>query len=148
YFVNSTVTSKNEFPNIFRKIKNGFKKLFGIKTYSVDYVYPSYIKDVILSQNEILTICPLPKKTRYVCPNNRQSIEISTTVENIGTNVITYSYKVSSGKIIGNGENVIWDLSGVEPGTYTISGFIDYSCGNCGKTITKEVKVVECPDCK
>jgi len=32
--------------------------------------------------------------------------------------VLTFSYKVSGGRIIGTGQKVKWDLTGVSPGTY------------------------------
>lgn len=61
---------------------------------------------------------------------------------------LTFQYKVSDGKIIGNGANVQWDLSDVKPGTYTITAAVDDGCGFCGKAVTKTVTVKECPDCK
>ena len=61
---------------------------------------------------------------------------------------LLYSYTVSGGKIIGQGQKVIWDLSGVAPGTYTITAGVDDGCGICGETKSMEVIVKECPDCK
>lgn len=58
-----------------------------------------------------------------------------------------YDYKVSGGKIIGQGANVVWDLSGVKPGTYTITAAVDDGCGLCGKSIIRTVVVKECPNC-
>lgn len=61
----------------------------------------------------------------------------------------TFNYTVSGGKIIGAdvirfmGANVVWDLSGVEPGIYTITAGADNGCGVCGKTKTREVKIIE-----
>jgi hypothetical protein len=56
---------------------------------------------------------------------------------------LTYSYTVSGGRVIGNGVKVFWDLSGVKPGTYTITAAVDDGCGFCGKTQTKTVVVKE-----
>lgn len=50
---------------------------------------------------------------------------------------------MTGGKIVGQGPNVIWDLSGVEPGTYTITAGVDDGCGVCGKTKTMEIKVIK-----
>ena len=62
--------------------------------------------------------------------------------------LLAFNYTVSGGKIIGVGPKIVWDLSGVRPGTYTITASVDNGCGVCGETMTKTVKVVECPDCK
>lgn len=61
---------------------------------------------------------------------------------------LTFNYKISGGKIIGTGGKVLWDLSDVKPGTYTITAAVDDGCGFCGKTMTKTVTVKPCPDCK
>ena len=42
----------------------------------------------------------------------------------------------------GTGSNVTWDLTGVPPGTYTITAKVDDSCGICGKTMTKGVMII------
>ena len=77
--------------------------------------------------------------------NNSQTIEVTATPE---SEDLTINYTVTGGKIVGKGRNVIWDLSGVKPGTYFIVAGADNGCGVCGMTITLEVKVLECPDCK
>lgn len=63
------------------------------------------------------------------------------------TDILTYNYTVSAGKIIGRGANVMWDLKGVGPGTYTITAGVDNGCGVCGETKTETVIVREpyCP---
>lgn len=55
--------------------------------------------------------------------------------------VLTYTYKVSSGRIIGVGANVFWDLTGVAAGTYTITAGVDDGAGIVGTTMTKTVIV-------
>jgi len=42
------------------------------------------------------------------------------------------------------GGTAIWDLSEVAPGTYKITAAVDNGCGPCGKTETKEVRVLAC----
>ncbi len=80
--------------------------------------------------------------------NDKQLIEIlAKGVDWEGDDVI-YKYQVSDGKINGTGSKVIWDLSGVRPGTHTITVGADDACDGCGKTIAKEIKVIECPDCQ
>ena len=57
--------------------------------------------------------------------------------------ILTYSYNISGGKIVGTGASVRWDLTGVKPGTYTITVAADDGCGDCGTTKTQEIKIVE-----
>lgn len=80
------------------------------------------------------------------CPDGT-TVSVGTTVENPGNEVLTYQQTVSAGRIVGQGANVTWDLSGVRPGTYTITSAVDNGCGFCGKTVTETVEVVKC-DCK
>jgi hypothetical protein len=47
----------------------------------------------------------------------------------------------TAGKIIGEGSKVIWNLNGVQPGSYTITAGVDDGCGICGQTVTKEVTI-------
>jgi hypothetical protein len=74
-------------------------------------------------------------------------IEVSAEIINPMNEVITYEYRISGGKIVGSGKDVVWDLSGVKSGTYKITAIADNGCGICGKWITKMVVVKECPDC-
>ena len=42
---------------------------------------------------------------------------------------LLYSYTVTGGRITGEGANVSWDLTGVQPGTYTSTVEVDDGCG-------------------
>ena len=105
---------------------------------------PANVTNLLLSQNEIIATCPKDSKS---CSDKSRTVEISTEAVDPENDVLTYNYTVSGGKIIGTGAKVVWDLSGAAPGTYTITAGVDDSCGVCGQTQTKTVKVVECPDC-
>lgn len=69
---------------------------------------------------------------------------VATKAVDAENDVITYTYTVTAGKIVGRGANVKWDLSNVAPGTYTITAGVDDGCGNCGKTVTRSVTIVRC----
>jgi membrane-associated protease RseP (regulator of RpoE activity) len=98
------------------------------------------VTDLLLSQTEITTNCPTNSSP---CENGRQTIDITTVAIDPENDVLAYNYTLSAGRIIGQGAKVIWDLTGVKPGTYTITAGVDDGCGVCGKTITKTVKVSE-----
>jgi hypothetical protein len=51
---------------------------------------------------------------------------------------------VSGGRIVGTGANVSWDVSGLAPGTYTITAGVDDGCGLCGQTKTETITIAEC----
>jgi membrane-associated protease RseP (regulator of RpoE activity) len=98
------------------------------------------VTDLVLSQTEITTIC---LTNSIPCESGKQTIEVTTVAVDPENDVLTYNYTLSAGRIIGQGAKVIWDLTGVKPGTYTITAGVDDGCGICGKTITKTVKVSE-----
>lgn len=81
------------------------------------------------------------------CADN-QSVSVSTTAVDPEGDTLVYNYTVSGGKINGSGANVSWDLSGVRPGTYTITAGVDDGCGVCGQTKTETITVQECPNCE
>lgn len=81
--------------------------------------------------------------TNLCFPDKGLHIEIITKAKDKEDDTLTYSYTVSGGRVIGVGKKVTWDLSGVKPGTYTITAAVDDGCGYCGKTMTKTVTVKE-----
>lgn len=139
------VTKESRVPKIFRPITNYFKKLFGYKRETVKLALN--VECIELNRFEIYTSC---EKENNSCLNTSQTIEIKTEARSggylLGERVV-YHYQISGGKIIGEGSKVMWDLSGVDVGTYTIIVGADNGCGVCGKVVTKEVKVIECPKC-
>ncbi len=72
------------------------------------------------------------------------AVNVTTTAVDPENDVLTYNYTVSGGRIVGQGANVSWDLTGAAPGTYTITAGVDDGCGVCGKTQTKTITVEEC----
>lgn len=107
------------------------------------------VAELTLSKNEITAYCITEDSPKGEVCSEDAEIEIATKhSSNDVTDVVTYNYTVSGGKIIGTGTNVMWDLTGVKPGKYTITAGVDNGCGVCGTTKTVEVEVKECPDCQ
>lgn len=106
------------------------------------------VDSVTLSNTKIVIPCepgtvPRPGTT---CPDG-STITVGTKGSSTeATDVLTYNYTVSGGRIVGSGANVTWDLSGVRPGTYTITAGVDNGCGVCGTTKTETITVESC-DC-
>jgi len=141
-FASSKTVAENEIPNVFRPIGNWFKRIFGRKG-KIIYEPTANVNDVSLSQNEIVASCSDNKNS---CSNS-EKINVSTAAVDPENDPLIYRYKVGAGKIVGEGAKVVWDLSGTKPGTYTITAGVEDGCGVCGRTVTKEVKVIECPNC-
>jgi hypothetical protein len=77
------------------------------------------------------------------CIDAKKEISVTTTAFDYDDDTLGYKYIVTGGKIIGSGANVIWDLTGVKPGTYSITAGVDDSCGICGETKTQEISLNE-----
>ena len=106
-------------------------------------VYPANVSGLRLSHSQISTKCMTDDESCSAKPK----VEIATTAPADVASM--YVYTVSGGKIIGSGANVIWDLSGVKPGEYSITAGIDSGTpwGVVGQTQTKYVRILDCPDC-
>ena len=108
---------------------------------------PAVINSVDLSEKTITQPCQpgFQPKEGVECRDD-QTVNVRTNATDPEGDVITYNYTVSGGRIVGQGENVTWDLSGVNTGTYTITVAVDDGCGVCSETKTETVEVTEC-DC-
>ncbi|MFN6963173.1 MAG: hypothetical protein ACK4S4_05330 [Pyrinomonadaceae bacterium] len=108
---------------------------------------PANVDSVTLSDTTIDLGCPDGFRSASGSCNDSTSITVTTSASDPENDSLIYSYSVSGGRIVGEGRSVSWDLSGVRPGTYTITAGVDDGCGVCGKTQTQTVTVRECPDC-
>lgn len=101
-----------------------------------------------LDSTTVTVPCPPGSESTSGGCKDDASIGVSTVAVDPENDVLTYNYTVSGGRIVGSGANVSWDLTGVQPGTYTITSAVDDGCGVCGTTQTKTVTVATCTDCK
>jgi hypothetical protein len=107
---------------------------------------PANVDSVVLSGTTITIPCPPGQHATGACPDNT-TISVTTHASDPENDVLTYNYTVSGGRVVGTGANVSWDLSGVQPGTYTITAGVDDGCGVCGTTKTQTVTVANCSSC-
>ncbi len=108
---------------------------------------PADVTGLTLSDRTVILPCPAgTKSTSEACSDN-QTISVSTTATDKDNDPLVYNYTVSGGRVVGQGSSVSWDLSGVRPGTYTITAGVDDGCGICGQTKTETVTVKECDSC-
>ncbi len=87
-----------------------------------------------------VVVCPTDA-SRAV-PANSQ-VQLTTNASDPDGDTLLYTYSVTGGRIVGEGPNVSWDLSGVQPGTYTSTVEVDDGCG-CVAFSSTTVNVTEC----
>jgi hypothetical protein len=80
-------------------------------------------------------------------PNCTPNSEISlrTTATDPDNDVLLYSYTTTGGKIVGDGANVTWDLTGAQPGTYRANVYVKDGNGHevCD-WVTVNVEACDC----
>lgn len=112
---------------------------------SVETNKPAEVTELALSSYSLTLPCqPGTSPAPGVTESPSMVIDIATTAIDVENDPLVYAYTISGGRIIGSGRSVKWDLSGVYPGTYTITAGADDGCGICGKTQTRTVTVVAC----
>ncbi len=100
--------------------------------------YPPVVKTLTLSRGIIYKDC-----TNKNCSDTTDKIDIAVEAHDAENDVISYMYEITGGKIIGSGAKVVWDLSDVKTGDYTITVWANDGCGKCSNTMTQKVKIVE-----
>ncbi len=122
---------------------------FSEYSYIADANQFANVDELILDENSLVKPCEpgtTPLEGTKESPD--MIIDVTTKATDPENDPLTYNYKISAGTIIGKGAKVLWDLSGAEPGTYSITAGVDDGCGLCGRTITKVVEVLNCsPTC-
>jgi len=75
-----------------------------------------------------------------------QTVQLAANATDPDGDTLLYTYSTTGGRITGDGANVSWDLSGVQPGTYTSTVEVDDGCG-CVAFSSTTVTVAGCTDC-
>lgn len=96
---------------------------------------PAYVKDLTLDRWEL------------IAGQEDFRVKVFTDHADPEGDVVLFKYRVSAGKIIGVGAKVIWDLTNVGPGTYTIQAGVNDGIGICGETKTRRLEILECAGC-
>lgn len=120
-----------------------------VKENSYELVSPAKIQELILDKTKLVAACPVGRLKRVRCPSGNCSVSVTTVaaLSYDGGN-FTYKYKVFDGEIIGSGERVVWDLSGLKPGKYEITAEVSDDGLVFGNPKTATVEIVENPACK
>ncbi len=109
------------------------------------------IEKIELDKTEVIIPCPPIKSNflkNHICYRDERLVKVFTSAKNPKNLALSYNYTVSGGKIIGEGESVIWDLKGVGRGIFTITVSITGKGKVSKKTETQRLKLITCPHCE
>lgn len=87
---------------------------------------PPSIRSVELSTASIVRPCPSGTKSDS-CSTTSNQVQVTVDAGAPDEAEVILTWEVTAGRVIGKGEKVIWDLSGVPKGTYTITAEAEYS---------------------
>jgi hypothetical protein len=105
------------------------------------------VTDLSLSRTEVAASCPSGQVPQEgAACSDKMTVLVTSAAVDPEEDVLMYQFTVSGGRIVGQGANVTWDLTGIAPGTYTITAGVDDGCGICGQTQTRTITVKSC-DC-
>jgi len=115
------------------------------------YGDPPYINSVELSPSSIVRPCP-PGTRSETCSTTANQVQVIVDAAVPPEAEVILTWEVTAGRVIGEGEKVIWDLSGVAKGTYTITACAQYSLAGwtsqhtpCGSAT---LVISDCTGCK
>jgi hypothetical protein len=106
------------------------------------------VNEVTLDETRLVLQCP-PGMRPLGGQNVSEDmvVRVSTMASDLENDPLGYAYFVSGGKIVGRGASVDWDLTGVEPGIYSLVAGVDDGHGIMGKTVRKRIAVESCNGC-
>lgn len=112
-----------------------------------EYNGPANVDDVTLDEEQLMWCEPGRRPLGDSVAAKDMIVRVTTKASDPENDVPTYAYVVSGGNILGAGRTVDWDLTGVEPGTYTLTAMAQDGYGVRGRVVKKEVIVEACTAC-
>jgi hypothetical protein len=102
---------------------------------------------VVTSSASITLPCPEGTSSESCTASASRTIDLTANAVDPDNDTLLYTWSVTGGKLTGEGRAVSWDLSGVNPGTYTVT--VDVNDGNAHTVNgTATVTVAECTGCR
>ncbi len=99
------------------------------------------IHDLKLDKTELMAEPLKDEQPEQIESKDTLSVNVSVEATDPENDVLTYIYEISAGEIRGVGQKIIWDLSGLNAGSYTIRARVKDCCGLSTETITKTVTI-------
>lgn len=123
---------------------------FGRRNARAPEFLPNQAPTVTLSTSTGTITLPCPEGTISTgsCQvGTPTTVQLSTNATDPDGDTLLYTYSTSGGRITGEGPNVSWDLTGVQPGTYTATVEVDDGCGCVSFSSTTVTVSNPGPDC-
>ncbi|HLL74881.1 MAG TPA: PKD domain-containing protein [Pyrinomonadaceae bacterium] len=73
--------------------------------------------------------CPPDQMADPGCTPTSTSVQLTANATDPDGDTLLYTWTTTGGRVTGDGPNVTWDLTGVQPGTYTANVEVDDGCG-------------------
>jgi hypothetical protein len=126
----------------------GFQIFAGHRNARIPAILPNQPPTVTLSASSATVTLPCPPGTSSpgCTPSATQSVSLTANATDPDGDTLLYTYSTTGGRITGTGATATWDLTGVQPGTYTSTVEVDDGCG-CIAFSSTTVTVAGCPNC-
>jgi hypothetical protein len=98
------------------------------------------------SSGTITLPCPPGTISSSCTPSSNQTVQLAANATDPDGDTLLYTYTTTGGRVTGDGANTSWDLTGVQPGTYTATVEVDDGCG-CVAFSSTTVTVAGCTNC-
>lgn len=106
---------------------------------------PPIVSSIVTSVSLITRPCP-PGTRSETCTPSVSEVQLTANATSPHFDAILYTWSVTAGKLKGEGKTIIWDLSGVASGTYTVTVEVGYFQLKAGRAAT--VTIADCTDCR
>jgi hypothetical protein len=127
----------------------GFQFFIGHRNERLPTVFPNQPPTVTLSAASSRVVlaaeCTGDQIPNTACTPTGSTVQLSATASDPDGDTLLYTYSTTGGRVTGDGPNATLDLTGVAPGTYTVTVEVDDGCGCIAFTSTT-VTVERC-DC-
>jgi hypothetical protein len=133
---------------VFSDDPNGFLVQLWAGHRNPRFVPPTNMAPTVSLAASMATVTlPCPEGTSSTsCTPSSQTVTLTSNAADPDNDTLLYTYSVTGGKISGDGRSVSWDLSGLQPGTYT--GSVEVNDGNNHTAAaTTTVTVAVCTGC-
>ncbi len=97
------------------------------------------------SENVVLGC--LSGATPASCKLDSGNVTLSAKSSDADGDSLLYTFSTTGGRITGDGSEATWDLTGVQPGSYTATAEVDDGCG-CIAFSSTTISVAQCSDCQ
>ena len=99
------------------------------------------------SASAITLSCPEGMASSNCTPSSSREVQLTAASSDPDNDTLLHTWSVTGGRISGEGRTVSWDLSGVNPGTYTAT--VEVNDGNTHTANSSTtVTVANCSDCQ